>query len=283
MILALFYLGPVAYNVVLSLQKVSLFQAGGVGGEWVGFDNFRRILADPATLSIFTNSTFWLTAVTVILRLVIGLGLAMLVNAAVLHRFKLRWLARSLVIVPWAVPPVVAVVLWKFLLDPQDGALNQLLVQMGWAKQGIAVFQQVSTVWAGIEAVIVWRELPFVVLMFMAALQTIPQEMYEAAEVDGASWWQRFTHITVPLLRSVTAAIALLTTIWTFNNFIYVWLSTKGGPGTFTEVLGTAIYREAFVNYDVGRASALSVIATLLMFVFAVVYFLRMFRVKDED
>ncbi|MGV8895229.1 MAG: carbohydrate ABC transporter permease [Rhodoglobus sp.] len=282
-IIGFFFIGPVVYNAVLSLQDVTLFQAGGDGGTFAGLDNFVSVLRNPATYTVFSNSTFWLTAVTVVVRLVLGLALALMVNAAILTRFKLRWLARSLLVVPWAVPPVVAIVLWKFLLDPRDGAINQLLIGAGLIDAGIPFLQQVSTVWLGIQTIIVWRELPLVVLTLMAGLQTIPPEQYEAAEIDGAGWWKRLWHITVPNLKASIAVVALLTTIWTFNNFIYVWLATKGGPGTFTEVLGTAIYRDAFVNYDVGRASALSLIATLLIAVFAVVYFLKVYRRRGEE
>ncbi|WP_022886580.1 carbohydrate ABC transporter permease [Glaciibacter superstes] len=282
-IIVFFFIGPVIYNGVLALQEVTLFQAGGTGGTWVGLDNFVDLLQDQSTYAIFGNSAFWLTVVTVAARIVLGLGLALMVNAVILGSVKLRWLARSLVVVPWAVPPVVAIVLWKFLLDPRDGAINEILVGTGIVEAGIPFLQQVSTVWLGIQTIVVWRELPLVVLTILAGLQTISPEQYEAAEIDGAGWWKRLWHITLPNLRSSIAVIALLTTIWTFNNFIYVWLSTKGGPGTFTEVLGTAIYREAFVDYDVGRASALSLLATLVMAIFAVVYFVRVYQRRGED
>jgi multiple sugar transport system permease protein len=226
---------------------------------------------------------FWLTAVTVALRLVLGLAFALMVNSVILGKLRVRWLARSLVVIPWAVPPVVAVVLWRFLLDPQDGAINQLLEGSGLIETGIPVLQQVQTVWIGIQAIVVWRELPLVVLTFLAGLQAIDPQQYEAAEVDGASWVQRLFHITIPNLRGSIGVIALLTTIWTFNNFVYVWLSTKGGPGVYTEVLGTAIYREAFVNFDVGTASALSMLATFIMAIFAVVYFITVYNRKGTQ
>lgn len=277
-VILFFYGAPVAYNGVLSLQRVSLFEAGGRGGTWVGVQNFVDLLTDPSTFAIFRNSALWLTMVTVVVRLALGLALALMVNGALVGRLRVRWLARSLVVVPWAVPPVVAVVLWKFLLDPRDGAINHLLVATGVSEAGIPILQQVSTVWVGIQAIIVWRELPLVVLTLLAGLQAIPHELYEAAEMDGAGWCDRLWYITLPNLRGPIGVIALLTTIWTFNNFIYVWLTTKGGPGAYTDVLGTAIYREAFVNYDVGRASALSLLATIVMAAFAVVYFARVYR-----
>lgn len=282
-VLLFFFAAPVVYNVVLSFQKVSLFQAGGAGGTWVGFENYADILSNPATYSILWNSAFWLTAATVVARIILGVALALMVNAAILGRLRVRWLARSLVVVPWAVAPVVAAVLWRFMLDPRDGAINHLLIAMGVIDVGIPVLQQVQTVWLGVQTIVVWRELPLVVLTLLAGLQAIDAEQYEAAQVDGAGWWQRLFFITLPNLRGSIAVVALLTTIWTFNNFVYVWLSTKGGPGVFTEVLGTAIYRQAFVKYDVGGASALAMLATLIMAVFAVVYFLRVYRRREGE
>ncbi|MFC7620698.1 carbohydrate ABC transporter permease [Microlunatus sp. GCM10028923] len=282
-VLAGFYVGPLGYNVVLSLHRVSLFDSGTTTGPWVGFANYAALVSDLKLEQVLGNSAFWLTAVTVLARLAFGIGLALLINATALRQLRLSGLARTLMIIPWAVPPVVAVVLWRFLLDPSSGAVNRVLIDVGLIDSPIAFFQQVTTVWPSVQAIIVWRELPFAVLMFLAGLQTIPSELYEAARIDRAGHWRTFWHITLPQLRAVTVAVTLLTTIWTFNNFIYVWLSTRGGPGTFTDVIGTAVYRAGFINYDIGQASALANVGTVTMFAVAVIYFLTVVRKAESS
>jgi multiple sugar transport system permease protein len=124
----------------------------------------------------------------------------------------------------------------------------------------------------------VWRELPFVVISLLAGLQSIPGELYEAARIDGASEWGLIWHITLKLLRPVLAVVTLLITIWTFNNFLYVWLTTRGGPGQATQVLATQMYTEAFINYKLGYGAAVGVLMSVLMLVFAVAYFNTAFK-----
>ena len=202
------------------------------------------------------------------------------------RRWQLGWLVRSLILIPWVTPPVVAVAAWKWLLDARYGVVNQLLVGLGFIDQGIPFLAKTRTVWGAIETMLVWRELPFVVITFLAALQSIPSELKEAARVDGATEFQIQTRIVLPLLRPVIAVVTLLTTIWTFNNFVYVWLATRGGPGDYTQVLATQMYMTSFVDYRMGAGAAIGVVMSVIMFVFALVYFFvvrsRQGRRRDE-
>ena len=228
-ILALFFLGPALYNVFLSFQNISLFDMAK-GGEWVGLGNFAKLLGDPLTGLALKNTVLWLTISTVVLRVSFGLLLALLMNAKVMQRKWLAGLARSLVLIPWVTPPVVAVAAWQWLLHARYGAINQILMQLDVLQQGIPFLARTSTVWWAIVAIVVWRELPFVVISLLAGLQSIPAELYEAARIDGASEGAvRILHPAVPA--PGLAVVMLLTTIWTFNNFLYVWLTTRGGPG----------------------------------------------------
>ena len=280
LILAIFFAGPAIYNIALSFQELSLFDLGREG-KWVGLANFAEVLSDPATWRALYNTAVPLTLVTVIVRLALGLGLALLLNASVFKRWKLGWLVRSLILIPWVTPPVVAVAAWKWLLDARYGVVNQLLMGLGFIEQGIPFLARTATVWGAVETMLVWRELPFVVITFLAALQSIPSDLKEAARVDGASEFQIQTRIVLPLLRPVTAVIAMLTTIWTFNNFVYVWLATRGGPGDFTQVLATQMYTTSFVDYRMGAGAAVGVLMSVIMFVFALVYFFVIFRDKN--
>lgn len=276
-VLALFFLGPALFNVALSFQKISLFELGK-GGEWVGLANFATLIRDPLTGLALKNTVLWLTLVTVIARVALGLGLALLLNASVMRRWYFAGLARSLVLIPWITPPVVAVAAWQWLLHPRYGAVNQLLIEAGLIRSGIPFLVRTSTVWWAIVVIVVWRELPFVVISLLAGLQAIPEEIYEAARIDGASEWRLLLHVTIPLLRPVLAVVTLLITIWTFNNFLYVWLTTRGGPGQSTQVLATQMYTEAFTNYQLGYGAAVGVLMSVIMLVFSIVYFHTTFK-----
>jgi multiple sugar transport system permease protein len=275
--LLLFFFGPALVNVILSFQSISLFELGR-GGKWVGLANFTALLRDPLTGLALSNTVFWLTAVTVGLRLGLGLVLALLLNTVAIRRWRLSGLARSLVLIPWVTPPVVAVAAWQWLLQARYGAINQILVDLGLLADGIPFLARASTVWWAITAIVVWRELPFVVIALLAGLQAIPDEIYEAARIDGANDRRILLHVTLPLLRPVLAVVTLLITIWTFNNFLYVWLATRGGPGVKTQVLATQMYLEAFVNYKLGYGAAVGVLMGLIMLAFSIVYFNTTFK-----
>jgi multiple sugar transport system permease protein len=271
LVLAFFFAGPALYNIALSFQNVSLFDLGQ-SNQWVGFANFAAVLTGGGLAAAFFNTAVMQTLVTVVLRLVFGLGLAILLNAEVFKRWRLGWLVRSLVLVPFVTPPVVAVAAWKWLLDPRYGAVNQLLLSLGLIERGIPFLSRTSTVWGAIEAMLIWRELPFVIITFLAAMQSIPKELKESARIDGASEFQIHMRIVLPMLKPVIAVVALLTTIWTFNNFVYVWLATRGGPGDYTQVLATKMYTVSFVDYRVGEGAAIGVLMSVIMFAFALGY-----------
>jgi multiple sugar transport system permease protein len=240
--------------------------------------NFVALVHDPLTSLALGNTVLWLTLATVVLRISFGLALALLLDSAVIRRWHLSGLARSLVLIPWVTPPVVAVAAWQWLLQARYGAINQILVQTGVLQDGIPFLARASTVWWAIIAIIVWRELPFVVIALLAGLQSIPSEIYEAARIDGASEGRILCRVTLPLLRPVLAVVTLLITIWTFNNFLYVWLATRGGPGVKTQVLATQMYLEAFVNYRLGYGAAVGVLMGVIMLVFSIVYFNTTFK-----
>lgn len=281
-ILAAFFLLPSLYNIWLSFFDISLFEIR-TGGTFIGIDNYLRLLARPQFGRVLYNTVFWLTFVTVAIRLVAGLALALLVNSDTVRRWRLSSVSRSCVLLPWVTPEVVAVAAWQWLLHPRFGAVSQILVQAGVLNEGIPVFVQISTVWLGIVTILVWRELPFVTISLLAGLQSIPTELYECAHVEGATRVQTFRHITLPLLRPVLAVITLLITIWTFNNFLYVWLATRGGPGSYTQVLATELYTQAFTNYRLGFGASMGVVMTLAMVLFSVVYFRTVFRRSMDD
>lgn len=281
--LAAFYLYPTIFNIENSLTDLSLFGLRR-GGDWIGLENYVELLTSPDFRRVLWNTVFWLTIVGVGVRILLGLALAFLLNSATLKRWRLATISRILLIVPWATPPVVAIVVWRWLLDPRVGAINSTLMSLGLVDQPIAFLGTAFWVWPAVITIITWNTLPLVTLTFLASLQSLPQELIEAAEIDGASKWQILRYVYLPHLKPAIVVMVLMSTFWTFNNFIYVWLTTGAGPGTYTNVMATEIYLKAFVEGRLGYSSAAGVVMATIMTVFGLIY-LRVIaerELKDE-
>jgi len=269
--LACFYVYPTVFNLETSFTDMSLFGLRK-GGDWVGIENYLEILASGDFRRVLWNTVIWLTLVGVGVRILLGLVLAFLLNSPVLKRWRLQTLARVLLIVPWATPPVVAIVVWRWLLDPRVGAINAALVSAGLVDQPIAFLAERLWVWPALITIITWNTLPLVTLTFMASLQSLPEELIEAARIDGASRWQQIRYVYLPHLKPAIIVMVLMSTFWTFNNFVYVWLVTGAGPGLYTNVMATEVYIQAFINGRFGFSAATGVIMATIMTVFGLIY-----------
>ncbi|WP_039942090.1 carbohydrate ABC transporter permease [Streptomyces himastatinicus] len=235
--------------------------------RFTGLDNFTAVLKDEVFLDRLLWTVTW-TVSCVAVTFCLGLGLAVLLN----RRFAGRAVYRSLLILPWAVPAFVSVFAWRLLYNERNGILNKLLD--GGGIDAVPWLNDPTLAKVSVIAVNVWIGVPFMLVALLGGLQSIPGERYEAAEMDGASPWQRFRHITLPGLRAVSSTVVLLSTIWTFNMFPVIYLLTRGGPGDTTEILVTYAYRISFVNSprDYAGASAWGVLILLILLLFAVVY-----------
>ncbi|MGE3064873.1 MAG: carbohydrate ABC transporter permease [Hyphomicrobiaceae bacterium] len=280
-LLVLFYGYPVVKNLSLSFTDLSLLGMRQ-GGKWVGLDNYRELARVGDLSHILFNTLVWLTATSVVVRLLLGLGIAVLIDSRALKRVRLGTLSRFALLIPWATPPIVAVVIWRWLLDPH-GAVNQALMTLNIIDQPIAFFADMRTVWPAIVAIMVWNTVPLIALSLISSLQTIPEELHEAAELDGATRWQQFRYITLPFLMPSLLVLGLMSVFWSFNNFVYVWLATGAGPGTFTNVLATEIYIKAFIDFRLGYSSAIGMIMALVMAVFGAVYLRVIARRQLEE
>ena len=267
-----FYLYPTMYNLEISLTDLSLLKLRQ-GGRFVGLENYREFFAGDQLWTLVLNTVFWLTFVTVVLRLALGLAIALLIQSQRLKRWGMDTVVRLALIIPWAIPPIVAVAVWRWLLDPSVGPINRLMVASGLINNPIAFFANLHTVWPSIVTIVVWNTVPIAAVSLLAALQSIPQDLYEAAGLDGADQWQKFRFITLPWLIPTLSVLALMSTIWTFNNFVYVWLATGAGPGTYTNVLATEIYIRAFTDTRFGYSAAIGVVMALVMAALGAVYF----------
>lgn len=233
----------------------------------VGLDNFTAILKDQVFWDRLGWTLTW-TVGCVTLTFALGLGLAVLLN----RTFAGRAVYRSLLILPWAVPAFVSVFAWRLLYNEKNGILNKILD--GGGIDAVPWLNDPTMAKIAVIAVNVWLGVPFMLVALLGGLQSIPGELYEAAEMDGAGPGQRFRHITLPGLRSVSSTVVLLSTIWTFNMFPVIFLLTRGGPGDSTEILVTYAYRLSFVNSprDFAGASAWGVLILLILMLFALVY-----------
>ncbi|MFG2040698.1 carbohydrate ABC transporter permease [Dactylosporangium sp. NPDC048998] len=263
----IFVLGLVAWpairTTVYSLQRVSF-----AGEErWAGLANFQTLFTDEQFRHALTTTVLYAVGFLLVSTL-LGLGFALLLNTA----FHGQWLARSLLIVPWACPWVMCGMIWKWFVDGEVGALNGALTSLGLIDHNAAPLS--NTTGALVVAVLAgaWRQASFTGLLFLAGLQTIPKELPEAAMVDGTNAWQRLRHLTLPWLRPVIVVVVIVNTIFGFMQFDTIWALTQGGPGDATSVLSIYLYQQLFVYTNTGLGSATAVvlggIALVLGFVF---------------
>ncbi|GGI08410.1 carbohydrate ABC transporter permease [Egicoccus halophilus] len=268
---------PVLRTFWLSFHDAGL--AAMVSGEmaFVGIDNYVTIVTDAHYRRVFlVTAVFGLACV--IGTMVLGVGVALLLN----RPFRGRILLGVLVLLPWAMPRVAAATIWQWMFHDQYGVVNWLLTTLGMTQfEGFAWFISPLRAFVAIGVVVVWQSFPFVALSILAALQSIPTDVVEAARLDGATATQRLRHITLPMIKPVLVVMVIISTIWNFKVFDQVFIMTEGGPARSTEVLSIATWREAFTRLDFGLASALAIAMFLILTLVTVVY-VRAIRDDEE-
>jgi len=255
---------PLGYAVYFSFTNKAMIREAY---DQVGWSNYSALVHNAAFWTALWHSVL-LTVTTGILTLVLGGLLALLLN----RRFRLRGMFRGILLVPWVMPPIVTGLMFRWLCNDYYGWLNHVLQQLHLTSQPVLFLVDTRWVWMVLITANAWIEYPFVMLMFLAALQSINPDFYRAAKVDGASVLQRFWHITLPGLRKALLLIGLLEVIFMFKSFDLVWIITKGGPGTTTETLATFAYRHAFEGYETGYGSAAAMVIFVVLFAVSLVY-----------
>jgi multiple sugar transport system permease protein len=220
--------------------------------HFTGIDNYRRLIHDDLFINSFKIGVIWAGSVTFI-QFCLALGLALLLS----QELKFRWLARSLALVPWAMPSVIVAIMWKLVFQPQAGVINEMLYRAHLPGANIDWLSDFTWALPAVVIVGVWAGMPQTTVALLAGVQSIQDELHEAAAVDGATTLQRFWTITLPQLRPVIIAITTLDLIWNFNSFGLVFVLTQGGPGHSTELPLLFAYNEAFKYGEFGYASAL--------------------------
>lgn len=239
-------------------------------GEFVGLSNYVELLQTGQFWNALGNTLIW-TVGTLSLQILFGVGMAL-----VLHQnIWFRSLARSLILFPYFISTVVAVLVWKWLFNDLYGIMNHLLITVGIIDFPMDYLGTMPNAMISVILVGAWKYFPFVVIAVLARLQTIPDSLYEAAKIDGAGPIARFFDVTLPQLRDVLVVIILLRAIWDFKEFDLIFLLTGGGPLSDTQTLPLLVYQEAFALNDMGMASAFAVVMMLIMLVFMLVYIRR--------
>jgi len=258
---------PLIFAIYLSLFTI---YTPTLQGSWVGFDNYAELLSSGTFWFALMTTIIW-TVGTLFLQIVLGVAMALLLNQNILFRS----LARSLVLFPYFISTVVAVLAWRWMFNDLYGILSHLLIKAGIIDMPLDWLGSMPNAMASVIAVGAWKFFPFVVIAVLARLQTIPEQLYEAATIDGAGVFGRFFDVTLPQLRSVLTIVILLRTIWDFKEFDLIYLLTGGGPLNNTRTLPLIVYQQAFGLNQMGMAAAYAVTMMVVMLVFMLVYLSR--------
>ncbi|HZB33836.1 MAG TPA: sugar ABC transporter permease [Streptosporangiaceae bacterium] len=256
-VLGVFVVWPMVQALYLSFTNYQVFSPA----EWIGLDNYRQLLHDEAFGNAVRNTLYY-AVVTTPVSVALALGLALLLN----QRMALRGFVRTAVFVPVVVSLAVVAIAWRFLLDPNIGLLSYWLSKVG-VSTGQGWLRDPSLAMPAVMIVGVWKNVGFYMVMYLAGLQSIPRELYEAARVDGAGAWARFRSITWPLLANQTMLVTILCAISTLQAFDQIFVMTDGGPFFRTETLVKMVYRVGFKEFQFGYAAAISWALVLLIFV----------------
>lgn len=256
---------PLVQLVRMSLSEVT---AGTVNRAWpsTGVENFRRLLAEPTLSEVIGNTLLFVVVVTV-LGVVLGLGAALALRTRTIGSSALL----ALMVFVWALPPVVNGSIWRFLLSDR-GLVNEVLRDVGLTEAGLPFLFNDSYALLSVAIVNAWAVVPFNALVFRSALLSVPDEVLEAAAVDGANRWQEIRHILVPQARATAVVLAILTVVYAFRSFDFIYVMTSGGPGTATTTLPYLAFVQSFIRYDYGLGAATAVVSLAVVLVIGLLY-----------
>jgi arabinogalactan oligomer/maltooligosaccharide transport system permease protein len=261
---------PFFYNVVLSLSNMNLYHIRD--WEVIGFQQYVRVVAEPAFWAVLAKTIVW-TLVNIVFHVGLGVMLAVILHEQFIVG-KPAW--RVLLILPWALPQYITALTWRGMFTAEYGAINLVLERFLGPGGAVSWLNSPFEAFVAVILTNIWLGFPFMMVIALGGLQSIPRELYEAADVDGASAWTKFWNVTVPLLRPVMIPAITLGIVWTFNNINVVWLVSNGGePNDQTHILVSYVYDAAFSMYRFGWAAALSMIIFAILFAFTQVFLNR--------
>ncbi|MDJ0956680.1 MAG: sugar ABC transporter permease [Arenicellales bacterium] len=261
-ILLVFLTYPLGLGVWLGMTDVKV----GRPGVFVGMENFTWLWEDSVfRLSIF--NTFLYTVVASVIKFALGLWLAIILN----NNIPIKAFIRAIVLLPFIVPTVLSALAFWWIYDSQDSVISWTLIELGFIDQTIDFLGEPNNARGAVIAANIWRGIPFVAITLLAGLQTIPQSLYEAAIIDGATEWQRFRRITLPLLTPIIAVVMTFSVLFTFTDFQLIWVMTRGGPINATHLMATLSYQRGIVGGALGEGAAIAV--AMIPFLLAAILF----------
>ncbi len=261
-ILLMFLTYPLGLGIWLGLTDVKV----GRPGIFVGLENYIWLFRDKVFwLSVYNTMLY--TVVASIVKFAIGLWLAVLLN----RHLPFKAFLRAIVLMPFIVPTVLSALAFWWIYDSQDSVISWILIEMGVLDETIDFLGQPNSARASVIAANIWRGIPFVAITLLAGLQTISPSLYEAATIDGASEWQRFRHITYPLLTPIIAVVMTFSVLFTFTDFQLIWVMTRGGPINATHLMATLSYQRAIIGGSLGEGAAIA--TAMIPFLLAAILF----------
>jgi multiple sugar transport system permease protein len=271
-ILIIFF--PIIQTATMSLFNYVIWKPKD--NRFIGLGNYLQALKDEVFWISLKNTLIWIVGV-ISLQLLLGFATALLLN----RDFKWRGLARSLILIPWVTPSVITALMWRWMYDGNNGVINDLLVRIGLLKSYFPWLANSSTALPAIMIALMWQGFPFFAIMILAGLQAIPKSLYEAAEVDGATTWQQFARITLPMLVPILFTSILLRIIWVANSMDVIYVMTGGGPGYATHTLPVYSFIRAYKALDFGYASTIAIFLTFLLIAIVAGYVIRVLRSQE--
>jgi multiple sugar transport system permease protein len=267
-VLALLIVYPIAYTGLLSVTDDQ--------GNYVGAANYAAVIGARVTATAVRNTVYYV-GVSIVFQIGLGTLAGILLN----QRFRGRAIVRSLTVIPWVIPGIVAATTWSWMFHTEFGIINYMLTSAHVIDAPVGWLTGRDTVMPALIAINAWKLFPFVAVMVLAGLQTVPNELYEAARIDGANFWQEVRHVMLPQLRAVLTAITLLLVIWGLNAITIIYTITRGGPANRTLITPIQIFRYAFELFQFNQAAALSVMFFAVTVIFVAIY-IKLFATRSE-
>ncbi len=267
---------PIFDVIRLSFTDLLLLRPGT--GKFVGLKTYIQTFTDPVFPLVIRNTILWMALATV---LSIGVGLA--VGYFLSFDWRINRLLRAVILLPWILPPVISASIWQWMVHPDFGVVNDMLIRLRILTSGVAWLGEPRIALFVLILVMVWKNVPMLSILLSAAFQGVPTELLEAATIDGASEWQKFRRISLPTVSYTLLILMVIVSIWNIQQFVIIWITTRGGPINSTHILPTYIYEMAFTNFRFGQAAALSVITIIILMGISVVYLMLFRRTAKKD
>ena len=262
---------PLVLGVWLSLTNETLAESG----QFVGLSNFVNLVQDPVFRTALFNTVLY-TVVSIFFKYILGMALALLLN----QKLRFKGMLRAVFLLPWVVPTVLSAIAWWWIFDSQFSILSWIGIHLGLIQHNINFLGTPWNARWSVIAVDIWRGTPFFAISLLAGLQTVPRSLQEAAEMDGATSWQRFRHVTLPMLSGITAIVVTFSAIFTFSDFALVYSITRGGPNNATHLLATLAYQDAIRGGNLSQGAAIAMFIVPVLFAVTLLTYFKVSRRK---